>query len=80
MSLDNLEGFEAWLAEREQKRAADGWYPYSSREISLMRCAWQASRAAAVVELPAPVLDLDGDLLDADEARAAIKAAGVTVI
>ena len=94
MSLDNLEGFEAWLAEREQKRAADGWYPYSSREISLMRCAWQASRAAAVVELPAiEAWDNDGRLdrerdEDAGEriglvplidVRIALEEAGVTV-
>lgn len=75
-----VSAFSEWLESERERLEESGLYPDSMLSAYQMRLAWQASRAALVVELPMPVLDIDGDLLFCmDECRAALKEAGVRV-
>lgn len=57
--------FEAFYAEYEKKREANGWMPLETHVVVHMRNAWVASREAVVVELTAeyelpPTMDMQG--------------------
>ena len=90
MSTEKMrEGFEAWLESRLGERSAivrvDDGYLHLETEVAWQ--AWQASRAAVMVELPKPfsaaACRISLALRDKNEilreCRAAIKAAGVRV-
>lgn len=91
MSLDSREQFDAWIMEQASHGVFFGGFTEQEEEGAW--AAWQASRAALVVELPAKNpedhtflancdtsaarCDAENDMID--ECRAAIEAAGVKV-
>ncbi|MBO2889550.1 hypothetical protein [Pseudomonas asiatica] len=52
---------------------------YDSYWVEMVWWAWQASRAAVVVELPKDIVTMAGPVLYADDVRAAIEAQGLKV-
>lgn len=83
MSTDKMrDEFDAWARDNAMLlfvKVATG--KYSSEKTELAWQAWQASRAALVIELPPQWYDAreDGDIMDANAVIAAIEAAGVRV-
>lgn len=82
------EQFEAFYAEYEKKREANGWMPLETHVVVHMRNAWVASREAVVVELPSGSSLLgrmygpEGGgipLIERREAVAAVEAQGLKV-
>ncbi|MGB7801402.1 hypothetical protein [Buttiauxella sp.] len=83
---DSRADFEAWAEEvgalpwgylKKQRTPGGG---YSVQIYNYMWSAWQASRAAIVVELPEPYDDGHGNLwLPQDATANGIRAAGITV-
>ena len=73
--------FRAWLLEVDLLRDRQGLVPITGREANLMEKAWQASRAALVIELPDSFSPNDcGDWAYwAELVDKAIEAAGVRV-
>ena len=79
---DSRAQFEVWAEEvgalpwghlKKQRTPSGG---YSVQIYNYMWSAWQASRAAIVVELPEM---LDYELLDENSVKTSIRAAGITV-
>lgn len=73
------EEFDAWIDDVDEQRAVDGLRMLNASERRHMFAAWQASRAALVVELPDWFCPHDaGDRAYwAELIEKAIKAAGV---
>lgn len=75
------EQFEAWVLREYPNQAmgrfADG--EYHSTTVQYCWLAWQASRAAVVVELPAEWSTKIGNMLPPPAVRSAIEAQGLKV-
>ncbi|MRT13682.1 hypothetical protein GJV07_15480 [Enterobacteriaceae bacterium RIT711] len=82
---DSRADFEAWMTDEQWFHGSDfewddGRNCYSQFGIHIAYKAWQASRAAIVVELPEPYDDGHGNLwLPQDATANGIRAAGITV-